>query len=218
MEQNHYEELEAVEQEENVLPETEEIKEYEKLLGYERARQDYERAVNLIKFGCFKQDNFPTVDFSKLEKISTEKKYKGLYDLYRDLETMDLVFILPLVENNKGDVDEKKDMKPYAYDVIRTEAMDSETYEMVKKAAKNNLKNPVFTFYKFGKILYYVLIVLAIYTFIYNFISCITSSSYDFFSALAMSLFYSSSFFVGIVISTFVLVLTKIKVNKYKDN
>ena len=217
MEQNQFERLEEIETENNYIPEDKPKKEYEKLLGYERSRQDYEKAVNLVKFGCFKQEQKPTVDFSKLEKVNSEKKYKKTYDLYRNLETMELVFILPLVENNKGDVDERKDLKPYAYDVITTEAMDNETYEMVVKAAKNNLRNPLFIAYKGGVIAYVVTLVILLYVLIYNFVAYIIGGS-DFFQSLALSLFYSGTFIVGEIIATFVLIIAKIKLEKYKEN
>lgn len=217
MEQNQFDGLEEIETENNYIPDTKEKKEYEKLLGFERARLDYEKATSLIKFGCFKQEEKPNVDFSKLEKVDYEKKYKKVYNLYRDLETMELVFVLPLVENNKGDVDERKDLKPYAYDVITTETMDNETYEMVCKAAKNNLKNPLFYLYNAGFVLYIVGVAFFLYTFIFNFVSYL-SSGQDFFTSLALALFYAGTYFVGVVISSFVLVLAKIKLDKYKEN
>ena len=76
MEQNRFDGLEEIETENNYIPEKKEKKEYEKLLGFERARLDYEKATSLIKFGCFKQEEKPTVDFSRLEKVDYEKKYK----------------------------------------------------------------------------------------------------------------------------------------------
>ncbi|MDE7161231.1 MAG: hypothetical protein K2N65_00565, partial [Anaeroplasmataceae bacterium] len=37
--------------------------------------------------------------------------------------------------NNKGDYNERKDLAPYAYDVLYLEYLDEETYAQVKKAA-----------------------------------------------------------------------------------
>ncbi len=215
MEQNQFEGLEEIETENNYIPEENTKKEYEKLLGYERSREDYEKAVNLVKFGCFKQEQKPTVDFSKLEKVNSEKKYKKSYDLFRNLETMELVFVLPLIENNKGDKDERKDLKPYAYDVITTEAMDNETYLMVCKAAKNNLRNPLLIAYKGGVIAYCIALVICLYVLVYNFVAYISGN--DFFSSLALALFYSSTYIVGLIIATFVLVIAKVKLEKYKE-
>ena len=131
MQQNQFDLLEEVEKDIEVDPkEVKKLKEYEKLLILERNRKDFEKAKSLIKFGCFEQKNETTIDFSKLELIDTPKKYRGLYQLYRDLETMQLLFVCPLVENNKGDIDERKDLKPYAYDVIYIENMDNENIEL----------------------------------------------------------------------------------------
>ena len=79
----------------------------------------------MVNAGCFNQVEEPVIDFSKYTRIETGRKFRGLYNLYQNNETMELVFICPLVENNKGDVDEKKNMAPYAYDCIITEAMNS---------------------------------------------------------------------------------------------
>ena len=95
--------------------------------------------------------------------------------------------------------------------------MDNETFEMVCKAAKNNLKNPLYYLFNTGLVLYFVGVAFFLYTFVFNFISYI-SSGQDFFTSLALSLFYSSTYFVGVVISSFVLVLAKIKLDKYKEN
>ena len=142
MEQNKFEGLEEVEVSEvKTEDEVQSLKEYEKLLLAERDREDNEKALNLIKFGCFSQKEETTVDFSKLEKITTPKKYRGLYTLYRNLDNMQLLFIAELIENNKGDEDERKDLKPYAYDVIYLETMDEETYEAVCHAGKNNVSS-----------------------------------------------------------------------------
>ena len=213
MEQNNFEELEAVEVEEAVNTEPQ-LKEYEKLLIAEANREDYEKAVNLVKFGCFEQKQLQEVDFSVLEKIPAEKKFKGLYSLYRNLETMEMVFVCPLVENNKGDVEENKDMKPYAYDCLIVEAVDNETYQMVCKAAKNNISNFTTVLYKGSFIAYAVLLAITCYTFIFNLISYYAQGLT---TALALALFYSATFVAAAVISVPLLVLISIKYKKYKE-
>ena len=113
MEQNQFEGLEEVEQEETLIPDNQkELKEYEKLLLAENNRELTEKAINLVNAGCFNQVEEPVIDFSKYTRIETGRKFRGLYNLYQNNETMELVFICPLVENNKGDVDEKKNMAP----------------------------------------------------------------------------------------------------------
>ena len=214
MEQNQFEGLEEVEVA-DVKPEedVENLKEYEKLLLAERDREDNEKALNLIKFGCFNQKEETVVDFSKLEKIQTPKKYKGLYTLYRNLETMQLEFIAELIENNKGAEDERKDLKPYAYDVIYLEAMDDETYKAVCHAGKNNVRTSISVLYKSSFVCFFVLAAFALYCFIYNLISL----QGGFFDRLALGLYYAAPFFVGIFILLPLLVLVSIKYKKYKD-
>ncbi len=214
MEQNKFEGLDEVEVS-DVKPEEEVkgLKEYEKLLLAERDREDYEKALNLIKFGCFEQKEVTNVDFSKLEKISTPKKYKGLYALYRNLDTMQLEFIAELIENNKGAEDERKDLKPYAYDVIYLEQMDGETYQAVCHAGKNNISSSISVLYKSAFICFFVLIAFGLYCFTFNLISL----SGNFFERLAWGLYYTSPYFVGIFILLPLLVLMSIKYKKYKD-
>ncbi len=214
MEQNQFDLLEEVEKDIEVKSEGKpELKEYEKLLLTERNRKDFEKAINLIKFGCFEQKQETSIAFDALEIIPLKKKYKGLYQLYRNIETMQLLFICPLIEDNKGDVDERKDLKPYGYDVIYIEAMDNETYQMVSRAAKNNISNAVSIAYKTSVILYFTHIVLTVAYFIYNIIA---QASSGFVNALFSSFFYSATYFVGILIATPLLVLIMIRYKKYK--
>ena len=137
MEKNNVEEL--LEQEMDLVVETSEpqMKEFEKLLIAERDRKDYQKAINLIKFGCFTQTEKEAIDFNELTKVNA-KKFKGHYELYRHNETFDLYYIAELVEDNKGDVDERTDLKPYAYDVIEIESMDEETYNPIHNICKLN--------------------------------------------------------------------------------
>ena len=64
------------------------------------------------------------------------KKYKGLYDLYQNNETFQLVMVCPLIENNKNDYNERKDLEPYGYDCLYLEYLDQEAYALVLEAAK----------------------------------------------------------------------------------
>lgn len=214
MEKNEFELLEKVE--EDIKPEPEKIglKEYEKLLLTERNRNDLEKAKNLVKFGCFEQKQETEFDFTGLELIFCAKKYKGLYQLYRDTETMQTMFVCPLVEDNKGDKDERKDLKPYGYDVIYLETMDEETYQMVKKAAKNNIGNAVSAAYKASFILYFIHVAFTLAYFLYNIIA---NSSSGFSAAIFSAFFYTATYFLGIIITTPILVLIMIKYKKYRE-
>lgn len=214
MEQNQFELLDEIEKDiEPKLDQKPELKEYEKLLLAERNRKDLEKAKDLIHFGCFEQKQETALNFDNLELIPAKKKYRGLYHLYRNTDTMQLLFVCPLVEDNKGDVDERKDLKPYAYDVIYLEIMDNETFQMVAKAAKNNISNKISFAYKSSLVMYFILIVFTIGYFIFN---LITQSSSGFSTALFSALFYGASYFTAIVITTPLIVLMMIKYKKYK--
>lgn len=216
MEQNKFEELEQVEVS-NVKPEeeVETLKEYEKLLLAERDREDNEKALNLIKFGCFNQKEETVVDFSKLEKIVTPKKYKGLYTLYRNLETMQLEFIAELIENNKGADDERKDLKPYAYDVIYLEQMDEETYKAVCHAGKNNVSTWLSKLVVCADVLTIVLWVLTVFMLIAS--AIVASSSYTGINIVIYAFANTASYLTAASIMIPLLVLMHIKYKKYKD-
>ena len=215
MEQNQFEGLEEVEMAEvKNEAEVNTLKEYEKLLLAERDREDYEKALTLIKFGCFSQKEETTVDYTRLEKISS-KKYKGLYTLYRDLDKMQLLFIAELVENNKGDEDERKDLKPYAYDVIYLEAMDDETYKAVIHAGRNNVSTFISKLVIIADIAEILITVLAVIALIGS--AIVGSSSYEGFSLVVYMLINSATFIVGASLGAALLVLMHIRFNKYKD-
>lgn len=214
MEQNQFEGLEEVEMAEvKNEEEVSNLKEYEKLLLAERDREDYDKALTLIKFGCFSQKEETTVDYTKLEKVSS-KKYKGLYTLYRDLEKMQLLFIAELVENNKGDEDERKDLKPYAYDVIYIEAMDEETYKAVVHAGRNNVSTYISKLVIVADIAEILITVLAVIALIGS--AIVGSSSYSGFSLVVYMLINSATFLVGAALGAALLVLMHIRFNKYK--
>lgn len=214
MEQNQFDGLEEVEMAEvKNEEEVSNLKEYEKLLLAERDREDYDKALTLIKFGCFSQKEETTVDYTKLEKVSS-KKYKGLYTLYRDLEKMQLLFIAELVENNKGDEDERKDLKPYAYDVIYLEAMDEETYKAVVHAGRNNVSTYISKLVIVADIAEILITVLAVIALIGS--AIVGSSSYSGFSLVVYMLINSATFLVGAALGAALLVLMHIRFNKYK--
>lgn len=215
MEQNNFEELEAVEIEEKVEYKPEpELKEYQKLLLKEANREDYEKALNLVKFGCFNQEEKESIDFSRLESIPTAKKFKGIYKLYRNLDTMELLFICPLVENNKGDSEENKNMKPYAYDVITIEAMDKEEYQMVKKAARNNLSSVVKTLYYGSFAAFFTVLTIWVLTLLF----CIIKYAEQGLESFLTSTFIMLGAMTGaLAVAVPLLLIAAIKYRKYKD-
>lgn len=215
MEQNNFELLEEIEQDLVVAEEDKkpELKEYEKLLLEERDRKDLEKALNLINAGCFSiVENEPKLDFNNLELVPAKKKLKGLYDLYRNKETGDLLYASPLVEDNKGE-DDVKEVKPYGYKVLYIESMDDETYALVLKAAKNNIKNGVSRMYKAAFVLYFVLMALTVINMIYIFIQTLESGVM---TALASIIYNCGIYFVGILLATILLVPAMIRYKKYK--
>lgn len=143
------------------------MKEFEKLLFEDTKRKENEKALTEVNLGLFEQKQEPEFDFSLYIKMTYQKKYKGLYDLYQDRETMALVFVCPLVENNKGDVDERKDLTPYAYDVIYLENLTAEEYELVKKAAVHEKSRMIDTLYVSSIVLYFVLLIIVIASILY---------------------------------------------------
>ena len=215
MEQNNFEELEAVEIEEKVEYKPEpELKEYQKLLLKEANREDYEKALNLVKFGCFNQEEKESIDFSRLESIPTAKKFKGIYKLYRNLDTMELLFICPLVENNKGDSEENKNMKPYAYDVITIEAMDKEEYQMVKKAARNNLSSVVKTLYYGSFAAFFTVLTIWVLTLLFCIIKYAEQGLEIFLTSTVVMLGAMTG---ALAVAVPLLLIAAIKYRKYKD-
>ena len=184
----------------------EEIKpslEYEKLLSEERDRADNEKARNWVKFGCFSQKQESKVDFTKFQKIAQKKKFKGVYDLYRNMETMELSFIAPLVEQKEN----ANKMAPYAYDVITLEYMDNETYEAVCHAAKNNIRSLISVLYKASFICYFIYLAFSLFVVVYNWIIS------DF---LTMT-FAAGTYIAGAVLAIPLLFLISVKYKKYLE-
>lgn len=214
MEQNQFEGLDEVEQEEVKLNLEPELKEYEKLLLAEQERQLVDKARNLLNYGCFQQKEETVLDFKILSRLNT-KKYKGKYDLYQNIETGDLIWICPLIEASDDD-DKEKVKKPYAYDCVIIDKMDEETYQEVIKAANHNLTNLASVCYKAGIIGYIVLLVFTLIVFINNLISFF-DNGYVFFSAIASSINSTGVYFGFDVAIAFILVLVSIRYKKFKN-
>lgn len=217
MEKNEFETMEELEQ--DLKPENnegpKELLEYEKLLLEERNRIDYEHATALVKYGCFKQYDDPNFDFTNLELIKTKKLYKGVYRLYRNLDDLHLYFVCPLVEDNKGDAEaERKDLKPYSHNIIEIEYMDNETYNMVIKAARNNIGNMVTRFYIATLACYIVSAVITIFCLLFNLIQ--NSESYDLGNNLMLTFYYSAPYLVCLMILTPLIGIFTIYNRKYK--
>ena len=183
------------------------MKEFEKLLFEEEKRTENAKAINQIKLGLFEQKEEETFDFSNYTKMTYNKKYKGLYDLYRSNETYELCFVCPLVEDNKGSDDEVKDMKPYAYDVLYLEYLDNEAYELVKKAAVHEKSRFIDCLYVSSFVMYFVLIALNIFTLVY-----LLNES----QAFASIILVMGSLVSALVVSTILLPILLIKYRKFK--
>lgn len=142
-------------------------KEYEKLLFEDTKRKETEKALTEVKLGLFEQKEVITLDFSKYTLMTYGKKFKGLYDLYQDNETLELLYVCPLIENNKGDEHERKDLKPYAYDVLFLEFLDEEAYTLVRQAAVHEKSKLIDVFYYSAIVFYFVLLLLNVSTIVY---------------------------------------------------
>ena len=143
------------------------MKEYEKLLFEDTKRKETLKALTQIKLGLFEQKEEEAFDFSLYTKMTYGKKYKGLYDLYQNNETLELVMVCPLVENNKGDYNERKDLTPYAYDCIYLEYLDEEAYNLVKQAAAHERSVFIDVFYYIAIVFYFVYLALTLGVTIY---------------------------------------------------
>ena len=213
MEQNQFEGLEEIETEERTIDGGKpEPKEYEKLLIAEQERKLALKARNLVDYGCFNQVEETVLDFRILSKIDT-KKYKGKYDLYQNINTLELVWICPLIEQ---DDDGNKAKKPYAYDCIVVESMDDETYQEVIKAANHNLRSIVGVCYKGGLIGYVFLLAATVLVLVYNLVAYFDSGN-TFFYSIAGSIGATGTFLFADVVCALLLVLVSIKYKKYKN-
>lgn len=143
------------------------MKEFEKLLFEDTKRRETEKALTEIKLGLFEQKEEAEFDFSNYTLMTYNKKYKGLYDLYQHNETMQLVYVCPLIENNKNDANERKDLKPYAYDVIYLEYLDVEGFQLVKQAAVHEGSLLIHIFHYAAIVVYFVLLLVTLGATIY---------------------------------------------------
>ena len=193
--------------------ETNSLKEYEKLLLVETNRKEAEKANNLIKFGCFEQKEVETLDFSTLELVEGAKPYKGCYKLYRNTKTYELLYVLELVEDNKGDDNERTDLAPYAYDVIYIEQMDAETYKMVSQAAKRNLPSLISRLYVTSWVLYFVNVAVALSMVLYT----VFTSQNTIFNTLMSAIYTIQTNINAAIIATPLLALLSIKYKSYKE-
>lgn len=143
------------------------MKEYEKLLFEDTKRKVMQKALNEIKLGLFEQKQEEKFDLSQYTKMTYDKKYKGLYDLYQNNETFELVMVCPLIENNKGDYNERTDLTPYAYDVLYLEYLDDEAYALVKQAAVHEKSKCIDVFYIIAMAIYFAFVALVLGVTIY---------------------------------------------------
>lgn len=183
------------------------MKEYEKLLFEDTKRKENLKALDEVKLGLFEQKEEKEFDFSIYTKMTYHKKYKGLYDLYQNNDTMELVYVCPLVENNKGDSNERKDLAPYAYDCIYLEYLDSEAYELVRKAAIHEKTKLIDGFY-YGSIVAYILLFIIN---IVNLVLCFSSGTgFSEFILLAGSII-GAQFIMTILLSILLIHYRKFK-------
>ena len=105
-------------------------------------------------------------------------------------------------------------MKPYAYDCIYIETMDEETYQMVCKAAKNNISNKITFLYRTSFIVYFILLAITAFVVIFNLIQY---GNTGFWNCIGLTCFYSASFISATVFTLPLLVLISIKYKSYKE-
>jgi hypothetical protein len=173
-------------------------KEYEKILIREENRQKNVKAQNLVKLGCFDQKEEKSVDFSKLDKITYEKPFQKIYDLYEDREG-NLLYIYGKTEG--------EDTKPYAYDVIYVETVSDEDYKKVYKAQSFEGAGLIKGLYITTFILWIVSIVITLCIVIYY----MFSGDYGFIDILTNSVSYL--FFIAII--TALLAITNVSYRKF---
>lgn len=184
------------------------MKEYQKLLYEDVKRQENEKAQLEVKLGLFEQKKVETFDFTGKTLITYGKKYKGLYDLYQDDETLELTYVCPLVEDNKGDEQsEKLNLTPYAYDVLVLELLGAEEYALVKKAAAHEKTGIIDVMYKAAYALYFVLAFLTV--------ACVIALIITQ-AGLTSILLVCGPLFSALVTGTIILPLLSIQYRKFK--
>lgn len=183
------------------------MKEFEKLLLEDNKRKEMEKALLEIKLGLFEQKEEATFDFTLYNKITYNKKYKGLYDLYQNKETYELAMVCPLIENNKNDYNERKDLKPYAYDVLYLEYLDNEAYNLVKKASVHEKTKLIDILYVISLVFYFI---YAAATVVFTLYYAITSKSLE----NVMLLF--ASLWAGLGVYTVMLPILLMRYRQFK--
>ena len=184
------------------------MKEYQKLLYEDVKRQETEKAKRLIKLGLFNQKQEESFDTSEYNLMTYGKKFRGLYDLYQHKETMEMVFVCPLVEDNKGDQEaERKDLTPYAYDCLYLEVLDAEEYDLVLKASSHEGTGLIDIFYFMSFILYLLLVIITIIT---SIALAVTNTG------LTSILLVCGPLFACVVTSTILLPILFIQYRKFK--
>lgn len=138
------------------------MKEFEKIILEDEKRKLMIKAIDEIKLGLFEQKEETSFDYTLYNKMTYNKKYKGLYDLYQNKETNELLMVCPLVENNKDDYNERKDLVPYAYDILYLEYLDDETYNTVKKATVHEKTKLIDIFHVIAIVFYFIYTLLTI--------------------------------------------------------
>ena len=225
MEKNQFEGLDELEKVDTEEAESKELKEYEKLLKAEENRKAINKAQALIEFGCFNQTEVTKFDFNQYDFVDG-KKFKDKYNLYKNKNSEELVYVCPLIENNEGSEDENRALKPYAYDCIYIEAMDEETYQKVLVAGKNNVNTLPQKLVKISWIAYCVYTVIALFTTIYIGIYSIDQAHKDSsntsdtkeLDAFLSSLATCGALLAGVVIALPLLTLVTLKYKDYKKN
>ena len=128
---------------------------------------------------------------------------------------MQLEFVAELIENNKGADDERKDLKPYAYDVIYLEQMDEETYQAVCHAGKNNVSSWLSKLVVCADVLTIVLWAFTLFMFVAS--AIVASGSYSGINIILYAFANTSTYIAAASIMIPLLVLMHIKYKKYKD-
>ena len=189
-------------------------KEYEKILIREQNRQKNVKAQNLVKLGCFEQKEEKKIDFSVLDKITYEKLYQKVYDLYEDSNINKLMYgNYYLYEDRDGNMlyiyakTEGEDARPYAYDVIYIETVSDEDYKKLYRAASFEGAGFAHGLYLTTFILWITSIVVTLSIIIYY----VSSGDYDFINVLINSISYI--FFIAII--TALLAITDVSYRKY---
>ncbi|MBD5391147.1 hypothetical protein HDR67_03995 [bacterium] len=182
------------------------MKEFEKLLFEDTKRKEMQKALTEIKLGLFEQKQEETFDFSLYTKMTYDKKYKGLYDLYQNNETLELVMVCPLIENNKGDYNERHDLAPYAYDVLYIEYLDEEAYTLVKQASVHEKSKLIDVFYIIGLSVYFVFLAFTLG------VTAYLSTIYPFSDLILLC----GTFWGILIVITLLLPIVLIQYRKYK--